>query len=72
MKFEKESKSFKMMEMKSPGPNKTRRRSMKTIMKLSPNLTSADGGTHSQQKKMQDVKNVNKNCKFKSRSPVKF
>jgi len=46
MKFEKESKSFKMMEMKSPGPNKTRRRSMKTIMKLGPNLTSAhaDGG----------------------------
>ena len=40
MKFEKESKSFKMMEMKSPGPNKTRRRSMKT----------ADGGTFSTKK----------------------
>ena len=44
MKFEKESKSFKMMEMKSPGPNKTRRRSMKRIMKLGPKLKSADGG----------------------------
>ena len=50
MKFEKESKSFKMMEMKSPGSNKTRRRSMKRIMKLGPKLKTADGGTFSTKK----------------------
>ena len=44
MKIEKESKSFKMMEINGPGPNKTRKRSIKRIIKVGPKLTYADGG----------------------------
>ena len=44
MKIEKEFKSFKMMEINGPGPNKTRKRRLKGIIKLGPKLAWADGG----------------------------